>query len=259
MAELLSFSPGRRALVTGGASGLGLGAARRLLDAGAAVAVADLPAALDRFGEDKTLIRIPMDVTEEASVAAGVGAAAMKLGGLDTLVNSAGIFQFRQLEEIATAEWDRILDVNLRGTFLAMREAMPHLKASGRGRVVNISSDAGKTGFPLLAAYCASKFGVVGLTQAVAVEVAPEGVRVNAVCPGTIAETGMGRVVIEQKIELGYGRSPEEVVRRGAESFPLQRVGTTADVVDAIMFLISESSGWITGESINIDGGSLAG
>jgi meso-butanediol dehydrogenase / (S,S)-butanediol dehydrogenase / diacetyl reductase len=259
MAELLSFSPGRRALVTGGASGLGLGAARRLLDAGATVAVADLPAALDRFGDDKTLIRIPMDVTEEASVAAGVGAAAVKLGGLDTLVNSAGIFQFRRLEEIATAEWDRILDVNLRGTFLAMREAMPHLKASGCGRVVNISSDAGKTGFPLLAAYCASKFAVVGLTQAVAVEVAPEGVRVNAVCPGTITETGMGRVVIEQKIELGYGRSPEEVVRRGAESFPLQRVGTTADVVDAIMFLISESSGWITGESINIDGGSLAG
>jgi NAD(P)-dependent dehydrogenase (short-subunit alcohol dehydrogenase family) len=140
-----------------------------------------------------------------------------------------------------------------------MREAMPHLKASGRGRIVNISSDAGKTGFPLLAAYCASKFGVVGLTQAVAAEAAPHGVRVNAVCPGTIAETGMGQTVIEQKIELGYGGSPEEVMRRGADSFPLKRVGTTADVADAIMFLISESSGWITGESINIDGGSLAG
>jgi NAD(P)-dependent dehydrogenase (short-subunit alcohol dehydrogenase family) len=125
--------------------------------------------------------------------------------------------------------------------------------------VVNISSDAGKTGFALLGAYCASKFGVLGLTQAVAVEAAPHGVRVNAVCPATIAETGMGRVVIEQKIELGYGRSPEEVVERGAASFPLQRVGTTADVVDAVMFLISESSAWITGESINVDGGSLAG
>jgi NAD(P)-dependent dehydrogenase (short-subunit alcohol dehydrogenase family) len=100
---------------------------------------------------------------------------------------------------------------------------------------------------------------VVGLTQAMVVEVAPDGVRVNAVCPGTIAETGMGQVVIEQKIGLGYGKSPEEVVRRGADSFPLRRVGTTADVVEAIMFLISDSSGWITGESINIDGGSLAG
>jgi NAD(P)-dependent dehydrogenase (short-subunit alcohol dehydrogenase family) len=261
MAELLALEPGRRALVTGGASGLGLGAAHRLQQAGAAVAVADLPAALDRLGADAAagLVKIPMDVTDDASVAAGVAAAAKALGGLDTLVNSAGVFQFRRLEAIATAEWDRILDVNLRGTFLAMREAMPHLKASRRGRIVNISSDAGKTGFPLLAAYCASKFGVVGLTQAVAVEVAPEGVRVNAVCPGTIAETGMGRVVIEQKIELGYGKSEEEVVRRGADSFPLRRVGTIADVVEAILFLISEGSGWITGESINIDGGSLAG
>jgi NAD(P)-dependent dehydrogenase (short-subunit alcohol dehydrogenase family) len=261
MAELFGVAPGRRALVTGGASGLGLGAARRLTEAGAKVAIADLPAAVGRLSpEDGAgFERIAMDVSDDASVIAGVALAAANLGGLDTLVNSAGVFQFRALEAISTEEWDRVLDVNLRGTFLVMREAMAHLKQSGRGRVVNISSDAGKTGFPLLAAYCASKFGVVGLTQAVAVEVAPQGVRVNAVCPGTIAETGMGRVVIEQKIELGYGRSPEEVVRRGAESFPLKRVGTVADVVDAVMFLISENSGWITGESINIDGGSLAG
>ena len=126
--------------------------------------------------------------------------------------------------------------------------------------MVNISSDAGKKGFALLAAYCASKFGVVGLTQAVAAEVAPDGVRVNAVCPGTVAETGMGRLVIDQKIELGLWH----VARGGdASAAPLpsrsERVGTVADVVDAIMFLISESSNWITGESINIDGGSLCG
>jgi NAD(P)-dependent dehydrogenase (short-subunit alcohol dehydrogenase family) len=261
VAELFAFPPGRRALVTGGASGIGFGAAKRLLGLGAAVAIADLPQPLDRIAAaDKShFVRIAMDVTDDVSVATGVAAAAEQLGGLDTLVNSAGIFQFRALEGISTAEWDRIIDVNLRGTFLAMREAMPYLKASARGRVVNISSDAGKTGFPLLAAYCASKFAVVGLTQAVASEVAPNGVRVNAVCPGTVAETGMGRVVIEQKIELGHGRSPEEVVQRGAASFPLRRVGTVADVVEAIVFLISESSNWITGESVNVDGGSLAG
>jgi NAD(P)-dependent dehydrogenase (short-subunit alcohol dehydrogenase family) len=261
MADIFAFSPGRRALVTGGASGLGLGTARRLVEIGATVAIADLPAALDRMapGDRSPFLSIPMDVTDDTSIAEGVRAAADRLGGLDTLVNSAGVFQFRALEGISTVEWDRILDVNLRGTFLVMREAMPRLKASRRGRVVNISSDAGKTGFPLLAAYCASKFGVVGLTQAVAAEVAPDGVRVNAVCPGTVAETGMGRVVIDQKIELGYGQSPQEVVQRGAASFPLRRVGTVADVADAIMFLISENSNWITGESINIDGGSLAG
>jgi NAD(P)-dependent dehydrogenase (short-subunit alcohol dehydrogenase family) len=258
---LFSFTAGRRALVTGGASGLGLGTARRLIEVGARVAIADLPGQLGKMRrEDRApFVPVPMDVTDEASVKAGVIAAADAFGGLDTLVNSAGVFQFRRLEEISTAEWDRIIGVNLRGTFLVMREAMPLLKASGRGRIVNISSDAGKTGFALLGAYCASKFAVVGLTQAVAAEVAPDGVRVNAVCPATVAETGMGQQVIEQKIQLGYGSSPDEVLSRGAASFPLRRVGTVTDVADAIMFLISESSGWITGESINVDGGSLAG
>jgi NAD(P)-dependent dehydrogenase (short-subunit alcohol dehydrogenase family) len=260
VAALFPFDADRRALVTGGASGLGLGVARRLRATGATVAVADLPTALDRLGEeDRALVPITIDVTDDDAVRAGVAAAASALGGLDTVVNSAGVFQFRSLEAIATDEWDRILDVNLRGTFLVLREAMPHLKASGRGRVVNIASDAGKTGFPLLAAYCASKFGVIGLTQAVAAEVASAGVRVNAVCPGTVAETGMGRQVVEQKIELGFGSTAHEVLERGAASFPLGRVGTVDDVVDAVVFLISEGSSWITGESLNIDGGSLAG
>jgi meso-butanediol dehydrogenase/(S,S)-butanediol dehydrogenase/diacetyl reductase len=261
MADLFAVAPDRKALVTGGASGIGLGAAKALLAAGARVAIADLPGALERMdpAERDTFVPVAMDVTDDASVGTGVADAAMVLGGLDTLVNSAGVFQFRAIEAISTPEWDRIIDINLKGTFLAMREAMPHLKASRRGRVVNISSDAGKRGFALLGAYCASKFGVIGLTQAVGAEVAPDGVRVNAVCPGSVAETRMGQVVIEQKIALGYGGSPEEVVQRGAESFPLRRLGTVEDVVSAVMFLISENSNWITGESINIDGGSLAG
>lgn len=257
----LEFSPHRLALVTGGASGFGLGVAERLVGLGAAVAIADLPRALERLDatQRERFVPIPMDVTDDAAVVAGVGAARERLGGLDTLVNCAGVFQFRALEAITTAEWDWILDVNLRGTFLVMREAMPHLKACGRGRVVNIASDAGKRGWPLIGAYVASKFGVVGLTQAIAAEVAPYGVRVNAVCPSTVADTGMGQVVLAQKIELGYGADAAEVLQRGAESFPLRRLGTVSDVVDAVMFLLSESSGWITGESLNIDGGSLAG
>jgi len=261
MAEIFAVAPERKALVTGGASGIGLGVAEALLAVGARVAIADLPAAIDRMDDDKrsAFISVPMDVTDDTSVGMGVAAAVTALGGLDTLVNSAGVFQFRAIEGISTPEWDRIIDINLKGTFLAMREAMPHLKATKRGRVVNISSDAGKRGFALLGAYCASKFGVIGLTQAVGAEVAPDGVRVNAVCPGSVSETRMGKVVIEQKIALGFGGSAEEVVQRGAESFPLRRLGTVDDVVSAVMFLISENSNWITGESINIDGGSLAG
>ena len=261
MVDLFIFAPDRKALVTGGAGGIGLGAAKALAAVGARVAIADLPAALARMDADDKgdFVPVEMDVRDEASVKAGIASAAETLGGLDTLVNSAGVFQFRALEGITTPEWDRILDINLKGTFLTMREAMPHLKASGRGRIVNLSSDAGKRGFPLLGAYCASKFGVIGLTQAVGAEVAPDGVRVNAVCPGSVSETGMGQVVIEQKVALGFGGNAGEVMQRGAASFPLRRVGTVADVVSAVMFLISESSNWITGESINIDGGSLAG
>lgn len=261
MVDLFGFAPGRKALVTGGASGIGKGTADALRAIGASVAIADLPAALERLEPEaqRSFVTVPMDVSDDSSVSAGVARAVEALGGLDTLVNSAGVFQFRAIEEIATREWDRIMDVNLKGTFLAMREAMPHLKASRRGRVVNISSDAGKRGFALLGAYCASKFGVIGLTQAVGAEVAPDGVRVNAVCPGSVSETGMGKVVIDQKIALGYGATAAEVVARGSASFPLRRVGTIEDVVSAVMFLVSESSNWITGESINIDGGSLAG
>jgi meso-butanediol dehydrogenase/(S,S)-butanediol dehydrogenase/diacetyl reductase len=261
MQSIFTFSEGRRALVTGGASGIGLSVAQRLLAVGAHVGVADLPASLDRMDASArgSTIRIEMDVRDDASVAAGVQTAVQQLGGLDTVINSAGVFQFRALESVTTAEWDRILDVNLRGTFLVLREAMPHLKSSGRGRVVNLASDAGKKGFALISAYCASKFGVVGLTQAVAAETAPYGVRVNAVCPASIADTGMGHLVADQKVELGLGATREEVWTKGAASFPLKRLGTAADVADAIMFLISENSNWITGESLNIDGGSLAG
>jgi NAD(P)-dependent dehydrogenase (short-subunit alcohol dehydrogenase family) len=262
--QLLAYSPGRRALVTGGTSGFGLGVVDRLVAVGARVVAADInPEAMaeieSRYPGD-TVLPLRMDVRDEDSVRAGVAFAVERLGGLDTVVNSAGVFQFRALEEISAREWDWILDVNLRGTFLVTREAMPHLKASGgRGRVVNVASDAGKRGWPLLAAYSTSKFGVVGFTQAVAAEVGPFGVRVNAVCPATVADTGMGQVVLRQKIELGWGKDAAEVLARGAASFPLRRLGTVADVADAIMFLISENSGWISGESINIDGGSLAG
>ena len=259
----LAWSPGRRAIVTGGASGLGLGIVERLAGAGARVVALDVDAAAlatlaARFpaGEVRTA---RVDVTDDAAVDAAVAAAVAELGGLDLLVNSAGVFAFRSIEATDPTLWDRILDVNLRGTYLVLRAAMPALKASSHAAVVNIASDAGKRGYPLLAAYCASKFGVVGLTQAVAAEVAGDGVRINAVCPATVADTGMGAQVAREKVELGWGRDTEEVLAHGAASFPLGRVGQVADVVEATMFLLSDSAEWITGESLNVDGGEMAG
>ena len=257
---MFEIAPGRTALITGGASGFGFAVAQRLVAAGAKVAIADVRETVvaDAAARLAGSVPIVMDVTDRAAVAAGVARAADVLGGLDTLVNSAGVFEFRPFEEISEREWDWIIDVNLKGVFLTCQAAMPHLRASGRGRIVNISSDAGKKGYALISAYVASKFGVVGLTESLAAEFGPFGVTVNAVCPSTVAETGMGQKVLEQKVRL-FDKPADRVLADGASSYPLRRLGTVADVADAIMFLVSDSAGWISGESINIDGGNLSG
>jgi NAD(P)-dependent dehydrogenase (short-subunit alcohol dehydrogenase family) len=257
---VFDIASGRKAVITGGASGFGFGVAERLLKAGVSVAIADVDATAVHAAAARLSGAVPvvMDVTDRVSAVAGIGYAAEAFGGLDTLVNCAGVFEFRPFEEISEREWDWILDVNLKGVFLCCQIAMPHLRGSGRGRIVNVSSDAGKKGYPLIASYVASKFGVIGLTEALAAEFGPSGVTVNAVCPSTVAETGMGQKVLAQKVDL-YDKSAERVLADGAQSYPLRRLGTVADVADTIMFLISEHAGWISGESINIDGGNLSG
>ena len=258
--RMFAISPGRKALITGGASGFGFGVAERLQAAGASVAIADIDASSVRAAAARLpgVLPVVMDVTDRDSITIGTAEAIDAFGGLDTLVNSAGVFEFRPFEEITEREWDWIVGVNLKGVFLACQIAMPHLRASGRGRIVNVSSDAGKKGYALISSYVASKFGVVGLTESLAAEFGPFGVTVNAVCPSTVAETGMGQKVLGQKVEL-FDKSAERVLEDGASSYPLRRLGTVADVADTIMFLISESAGWISGESINIDGGNLSG
>lgn len=257
---MFEIAPGRKALVTGGASGFGFGVAERLVDAGASVAIGDIDAAtIERAaGRLPGVLPVVMDVTDRASVVDGVRRTVDAFGGLDTLVNSAGVFEFRPFEEISEREWDWILGVNLKGVFLACQAALPHLRSSGRGRIVNISSDAGKKGYPLIASYVASKFGVVGLTESLAAEFGPFGVTVNAVCPSTVSETRMGQKVLGQKVAL-FDKPAERVLADGAAAYPLRRLGTVADVADTILFLISDSAGWISGESINIDGGNLSG
>jgi NAD(P)-dependent dehydrogenase (short-subunit alcohol dehydrogenase family) len=257
---MFEIAPGRKSLISGGASGFGYGVAERLLNAGTSVAIGDVDArALERAATQlPDVLPIVMDVTDRASVVAATEQAAAAFGGLDTLVNCAGVFEFRPFEEISEREWDWILGVNLKGVFLTCQAALPHLRASGRGRIVNIASDAGKKGYALISSYVASKFGVVGLTESLAAEYGPFGVTANSVCPSTVAETGMGQKVLGQKVEL-FGKEPQRVLEEGASSYPLRRLGTVADVADTIMFLISDSAGWISGESINIDGGNLSG
>jgi NAD(P)-dependent dehydrogenase (short-subunit alcohol dehydrogenase family) len=250
----------RNALVTGGASGLGYGVAERLLAAGANVLIGDVDqAALERAGAalaNRRLHAVALDVTRRESVEAAVEAARREFGSLDTLVNCAGVFAFLSLEEMPEQEWDRILDINLKGVYLCCKAAAPLISASGRGRIVNLSSDAGQKGFPLISAYCASKFGVIGFSKAIAGELAPFGVTVNCVCPTGVTATGMGQQILGWLAEK-TGRSESEILAAREQSVPIGRMGEVADVVNAVMFFLSDASGFITGETLNVDGGVL--
>jgi NAD(P)-dependent dehydrogenase (short-subunit alcohol dehydrogenase family) len=259
----VAIAPGRRAVVTGGASGFGLAIGRRLVAADARVALLDvdamaLAAARDALGE--AVLALPTDVRDGEAVRAAIGSAVGAFGGLDTLVVSAGVIHIKPLVEVTEADWDGTLDVNLRGAFLAIQAAAPHLVACGRGRgrIVAISSDAGRRGFAWISAYSASKFGLIGLVESVAVELAEHGVTVNAVCPVGAPDTGMGRQVLDWKVGR-TGRTADEVVAAAARTNPLGRNATPDDVADAACFFLGEEARFLTGVALDVDGGAHLG
>jgi NAD(P)-dependent dehydrogenase (short-subunit alcohol dehydrogenase family) len=259
----MGIAPGRKALITGGASGFGLEIARRLVAAGASVAAVDVSAeALGRaHGElGEALLPVRADVRDGDEVRDAVARTAQAFGGLDTLVVSAGVIHIKPFAEVSEADWDSTLDVNLRGAFLTMQAAAPHLVAAGpgRGRIVAISSDAGRRGFSWIAAYTASKFGLIGLVESVAVELAEHGVTVNAVCPVGVPGTGMGRQVLDWKVST-TGRPPEAVLAAAARSNPLGRNATEADVAATVLHFISDEASFLTGVALDVDGGAHLG
>ena len=252
----------RRALITGGANGFGLATARALLAQGAQVAIGDVNAdqlklATQSLSSDRVL-PIEVNVTSPASVRMAVETCQKAFGGLDTLVNSAGVIHFAPLDEVSEQDWDRVIDVDLKGVFLCCQAAAPLLRQSGRrGRIVNIGSDASKIGWPLIASYVAAKFGVVGLTKSLAGELAPYGVTVNCVCPVGVSTTGMGQDVLKWKMEL-TGQTPEQILANTASEIPLKRNPGEADIVNAIMFFLADSSDFLTGIALDVDGGMLS-
>jgi len=243
---------GRVALITGAARGLGRAAAERMLAGGAAVALnvrrPEQAAALERELETlgaRTLV-LAGDVASSAVVASLVERVLERFGRLDVLVNNAAAAYSTRFEQISEEEWRRALDVNLTAAFLCIQAALPAMKANRYGRVVNLSSTAGKSVSTLGGAhYTASKAGLLGLTRAAAKELGPFGITVNAVCPGLI-DTELTR----------EHATPEELAAH-ARSFPVQRLGTAAEVADLIAFLASEEAGYITGASVDINGGDL--
>ena len=253
--------PPRQALITGGASGFGWAIAQALLAQGAQVAIGDnhperLATATASLPH-ANLLALELDVTSPASARAAVAACEAHFGGLDTLVNSAGIIYFTPLAAISEAEWDRVIDVDLKGPFVCAQAAAPLLCASGRGRIVNIGSDASKVGFPMLAHYCAAKAGVVGLTKVLAGELASHQVTVNCVCPVGVSGPAMGQDVLNWKIRT-TGLPAAEILAATANSIPLKRNPTVADIVHAVLFFLSAEAAFLTGLALDVDGGMLS-
>jgi len=240
---------GRVALVTGAARGLGRAAAERLLAAGARVALnvhrAEQVEPLARALGEGVLV-CAGDVANAETVRALIAEILDRFGRLDILVNNAAAAWSTRFEQISEEEWRRALDVNLTAAFLLTQAVVPAMKAQGYGRVINLSSTAGRSVSTLGGAhYTASKAGLLGLTRAAAKELGPLGITVNAICPGLI------------DTELTREHATPEELAAYARSFPIQRLGTAAEVADLICFLASEQAGYITGASLDINGGDL--
>ncbi len=251
----MAFS-GKRVLVTGSSRGIGQAAARQFFQSGAQVAVNgrtpdSTAAGMAALGDSDRLVAAPGDVSSVAGCEAVVAAAVEGLGGLDILVNSAGVAFFLPLEDSDEAVWDATLDTNLKGTFFCMRAAAGPLRDSG-GNIVNVASDAGLIGEKGLSVYCASKGGVVNLTRAMALELAPT-VRVNCVCPGYVDTDMVRRDGIDQAAD------PQAAEQAIVDYAPLKRISKPAEIAKAIAYLAGEDALFITGSALQIDGGSTAG
>jgi len=267
---------GKVAVVTGSGrhSGIGASIALRLAAEGCRVVITDIgrplgqefaaahigatdemesiAAACRQAGTEA--IAVPCDVRREAECEALIAAAVKAFGRIDILVNNAGVgYLMEAFTEFRESSWDAVLDVNLKGAFLCSKHAAIRMQEQGGGSIVNIASQAAKSGFPFAAAYTASKHGLVGLTRSNAVELGRHGIRVNAVCPNHIT-TGLGdwqNKFFSEKLGLDYDTYLKGIVDRN----PLGRTGLTNDIAKAVAFLCSDEASYITGEALNVSGG----
>jgi len=251
----------KRVLITGGSRGIGFGIAKAFLEDGARVAIngrtdQSVATAIDKLGGGDRLVAAPGDIGTVAGCELAVKTATDALGGLDILVNSAGIGSGRPLAECDEEMYDRHADVNLKGLFFCCRAAVPELRKS-KGNIVNISSDAGLMGFGRITVYCGLKAGVINMTRAMAIEVAPE-VRVNSVCPGYV-DTDMIRRDWFERIGKDDPEKAIQLEQDAIDYAPLKRLGTPEDIANGVLYLASDKASFVTGVALPIDGGTTAG
>jgi len=246
---------GQGVLVTGAAHGIGAAITRAFAAEGARVAVTDLDGdAAEALAKGLGgCLGWQLDVTRRDDVARVFEAAAAALGPLRVVAANAGVSTMNPVVDLTEDEWDFNMDVNAKGVFLVNQIAVRHFLAHGGGAIVNTASLAGKVGAPLLAHYSASKFAVVGFTQALAREVATRGIRVNAVCPGYVVTGMQDREVVWEGVLRGL--TPDEVREQYLRETPLGRLAQPEDVARVVVFLASDDAGYMTGQAINVTGG----
>ena len=252
---------GKVALVTGAAGAIGKGVAAGFVEGGARAFITDLDAGataaaaaeIDPTG--RSCGHLAGDVTRADDVARVVAAALEAFGGrIDVLVNVAGVVGQGKVEDLTEDEWDRMFAVNCKGTFLFIRQVVPAMKRQGAGKIINYSSKSGKTGSALMCHYSAAKAAIIGLTQALAYELADSGITVNCLCPGITLDTG-----VWSRVSAGYVENlnlpMDDVIKRFTAKVPLKRLATIADVVAVTLFLASAGADYMTGQAINVTGG----
>jgi NAD(P)-dependent dehydrogenase (short-subunit alcohol dehydrogenase family) len=244
-----------RVLVTAGAAGIGKAFAETFANAGAKVFICDIDrAALEAFRSARPEIGVGIaDVADPRQVDGLFDAASVFLGGLDVLINNAGIAgPTAPVEDIDIADWDRTIAIDLNGMFYCTRKAVPLLKAAGGGSIINLSSVAGRLGFPLRTPYSAAKWAVVGFTKSLAMELGPDNIRVNAIQPGVVEGDRIERVISAKAKALD--KSPDEIRRSMLSKVSLRRTVSPTDVANIALFLATDAGRNISGQALSVCG-----